>query len=182
MKACFLIYLCRLYLKMIRKLGHIILSFWLITITTGVLVNHHFSKSTLFSSSLFFEAESCCQNSSSDDAVDFVCEISDPDFSCTEVTEQPTCCSEAHRPEKPFGHFIIQESDCCSQSSSFFQLAQVFFADKSLKGFEIPVSPLSSFAMPNLFSTLKINLIKPGHPPPLLNKTPIFIDIASFRC
>ncbi|MCF8371201.1 MAG: hypothetical protein K9H64_06250 [Bacteroidales bacterium] len=167
---------------MAKKLANIILSLWMVAITAGILVNHHFSDRNLFSTNLYIEAESCCQISGSGDAGDVVCEISETGYSCHKASECLSCCNESLDKEVPLGQFTFQQSDCCSQDSTFFQLAQVFFPNKSLKTFEIPFGPLSSFAVMDLYSTLKISLIKPGHSPPFLIKTPIYINIASFRC
>lgn len=46
---------------MLRKAGHIILVFILVVVTMGVTINKHYSGGTLYSISLFFEAESCCE-------------------------------------------------------------------------------------------------------------------------
>ena len=58
---------------MFRKAGHIILGFILVVVTMGVTINKHYSGGKLYSVSLFFNAESCCEEYSgcSDEAVTF---------------------------------------------------------------------------------------------------------------
>ena len=46
---------------MLRKAGHIILVFIIVVVTIGVTINKHYSGGNLYSISLFFEAESCCE-------------------------------------------------------------------------------------------------------------------------
>lgn len=46
---------------MLRKAGHIILGFIIVVVTMGVTINKHYSGGNLYSISLFFEAESCCE-------------------------------------------------------------------------------------------------------------------------
>ena len=46
---------------MLRKAGHIILGFIIVVVTMGVTINKHYSEGNLYSISLFFEAESCCE-------------------------------------------------------------------------------------------------------------------------
>jgi dihydroorotate dehydrogenase len=46
---------------MLRKAGHIILGVIIMVVTMGVTINKHYSGGNLYSISLFFEAESCCE-------------------------------------------------------------------------------------------------------------------------
>lgn len=46
---------------MLRKAGHIILGVIIVVVTMGVTINKHYSGGNLYSISLFFEAELCCE-------------------------------------------------------------------------------------------------------------------------
>lgn len=46
---------------MLRKAGHIILGFIIVVVTMGITINKHYSGGNLYSISLFFEVESCCE-------------------------------------------------------------------------------------------------------------------------
>jgi hypothetical protein len=45
----------------IKKFGHIIMILLLLISTAGVSINKHYSGGELFSTSIFVEAESCCE-------------------------------------------------------------------------------------------------------------------------
>lgn len=46
---------------LIKKLLHITLTILLIVSTMGLTINKHYSNDKLFSTSIFFEAEACCE-------------------------------------------------------------------------------------------------------------------------
>ncbi|MFA8435532.1 MAG: hypothetical protein ACEPOZ_13520 [Marinifilaceae bacterium] len=46
---------------LIKQIGHILLSLFLLISTTGVAIHKHYSGKHLYSTSLFVEAKSCCE-------------------------------------------------------------------------------------------------------------------------
>lgn len=46
---------------LIKQISHIVISMLLLISTSGVIINKHYSGEELFSSTLFVEAESCCE-------------------------------------------------------------------------------------------------------------------------
>jgi len=45
-----------------KKFGHIIMIFLLLISTAGVSINKHYSGGELYSSAIFVDADSCCEN------------------------------------------------------------------------------------------------------------------------
>ena len=49
---------------MLKKTGNIILALLVLCSTTGLIVNQHFSNGELYATSLYADAESCCDDNS----------------------------------------------------------------------------------------------------------------------
>ncbi len=73
---------------MIKKAGHIILSMLLLLSTAGLAISKHYCGDELISTSIFLEADSCCD---SDDCCKNETEVFqlDEDFSVSAVVEIP---------------------------------------------------------------------------------------------
>ena len=160
---------------MIRKIGHIAFACWLVIITSGLLINKHFSNGRYYSSALYVNAESCCKVED-----EMICSAG---TCCAPHKEALTCCTTEDS-SPTLSTTIIEEAECCNELSTFIQLVQVFSAEKI--GVSIPTTGFfthtgfnSNTEHLNTFDEQPCYL---GNSPPLINNTPIFIRIASFLC
>ena len=73
---------------MLRKTGHILLSALLLFATVGLAISKHYCGGNLISTSVFVEAESCCDDSDCCKNETVIFQLHE-DLSLTSVTEAP---------------------------------------------------------------------------------------------
>lgn len=74
--------------KMLKSFSHIILSFLLLAVTTGMAVSKHFCDEFLISTSLFAESEPCCNDGVCCHNETLLYQL-DEDFSAPQITNAP---------------------------------------------------------------------------------------------
>jgi hypothetical protein len=75
---------------MLKKISHIILFIVLLTATTGMAVSKHFCNGYLISSSIYTEADSCCDDECCRNNQEFI--QLDVDFNVSEFSAIPDVC------------------------------------------------------------------------------------------
>jgi hypothetical protein len=75
---------------MLKKISHIILFIVLLAATTGMAVSEHFCNGYLISSSIYTEADSCCDDECCRNKMEFI--QLDVDFTVSEFSAIPVVC------------------------------------------------------------------------------------------
>lgn len=171
---------------MIKKLVNILLALWLIVITTGVLVNSHFSRHALYASAIYLDAKSCCtlEEAFVTENQEAPAKPGDEEPCCKPTTESFSCCIQEDVQPKQIGLAYFEEESCCIDVSILFQLTEIFYPQKA----SIKVHPENSNGIAlNLYtpknpSNFHPIFTKTGPSPPCLKHHPIYIDIACYRC
>jgi hypothetical protein len=172
-------------MKMFGKIGNIFFALWLIIITTGLLVNTHLSNRQVYSTALFVDAESCCELADEEENdPSGSCNIGDVTSSCIHESAGHNCCPDKNNPQKQDGLFYFEEEKCCSDISAFFQLAEVFYPQENSFTIQLPEVTLVAYAQIafDYPESTQAFLLKSNHSPPNPKHTPIFIELACFRC
>lgn len=73
---------------MLRKISHIFLFVLLFFTTTGLVISKHFCKEVFISSSVYLEAENCCEKECCQNQSEFL--QLDEEFQVSEITQLPT--------------------------------------------------------------------------------------------
>ncbi len=161
-------------LNIVRRLFAFLLASWMLLISNGLLINHHYSHGKLFSSSIFLPADKCCHHvDDGEDAEVLACACSletDPS-----LNDEPVACILPAEEEQ-------HDHGCCSETSDWLQLNGEYTqaTDVSLPELLAIILYFSTFP---LLSSEDNPSCFPDSPPIILAEgPPIYLQVSSFLC
>ncbi len=161
-------------LNIVRRLFAFLLASWMLLISNGLLINHHYSHGKLFSSSIFLPADKCCHHVDEEDVSEGIACACSSETDPSENEEMGACFLSVEEEQHDHG--------CCSETSDWLQLDGEYTqaSDVSLPELLAIVLYFSTFP---LFTSVDNPSFSPDSPPfILLDGPPIYLQVSSFLC
>ena len=167
---------------MIKNLGNILVVITLLFASSGILVNKHFSGDKLYSTSFYFDAESCCE-SIEIETIHETC-TAENSHCCEAITESVCCANPTLNKNSQSNNANFEAQTCCSNESVFLQLTEIFpqKSDKKLISNQNILNLFLIIFVENKFLEIepKLKFIKES--PPLIFPIAAYIKFACFLC